>query len=150
MKHKMKILVPVGFNEKPEELLDKAVSVAKKYNASIYVLHVIADMPKLTFYYDAYRLWENFRDSAIIETMDVLKKYIARMKESYNDIEPLVEVGEPATTILTKAEELNIDLIIMGHHIRTGLSHIIHQNTCERVVRHSSRPVLVLYLTEEP
>jgi hypothetical protein len=31
MKHKMKILVPVGFNEKPEELLDKAVSVAKKY-----------------------------------------------------------------------------------------------------------------------
>jgi nucleotide-binding universal stress UspA family protein len=78
------------------------------------------------------------------------KKIHCTMKESYNDIEPLVEVGEPATTILTKAEELNIDLIIMGHHIRTGLSHIIHQNTCERVVRHSSRPVLVLYLTEEP
>lgn len=146
---KLKFLVAVGFSEKPEDVLDKAIEVAAKYKAYVYVLHVITEMPKLTFYYDAYRLWENFRDSAVVEAMDLLKKHIAKMKEQYNDIEPVVEVGDPGTTIIEKAEQFNADLIIMGHHVRKGLNHVMHQNSCERVVRYSKRPVLTFYIDKE-
>jgi nucleotide-binding universal stress UspA family protein len=146
---KLKFLVAVGFSESPEDVLDKAVEVAEKYKAHVYILHVITEMPKLTFYYDAYRLWENFRDSAVVEAMDLLKKHIAKMKEQYNNIEPVVEVGDPGTTILEKAEELDVDLIIMGHHVRKGLNHVMHQNSCERVVRYSKRPVLTFYIEKD-
>ncbi len=146
---KLKFLVAVGFSERPEDVLDKAVEVAEKYNAHIYILHVITEMPKLTFYYDAYRLWESFRDSAVVEAMDLLKKHIAKMKEQYKDIEPLVEVGDPGTTILEKSDELDADLIIMEHHVRKGLNHVMHQNSCERVVRFSKRPVLTFYIEKD-
>lgn len=143
---KLKFLVAVGFSERPEDVLDKAIEIAAKYKAHVYVIHVITEMPKLTFYYDAYRLWENFRDSAVVEAMDLLKKHIAKMKEQYKDIEPVVEVGDPGTTILEKADEFDVDLIILGHHVRKGLTHVMHQNSCERVVRYSKRPVLTFYI----
>ncbi len=146
---KLKFLVPVGFSESPEDVLDKAVEVARKYKAHVYALHVITEMPKLTFYYDAYRLWENFRDSAVVEAMDLLKKHIAKMKDRYEDIEPVVEVGDPGTTILDKADELDVDLIIMGHHVRKGLTHVMHQNSCERVVRYAKKPVLTFNIQKE-
>ena len=146
---KKNFLVAVGFSEKPQDVLDKAVSIAEKYKAKVYILHVITEMPKLTFYYDAYRLWENFRDSAIVEAMDLLKKHIAKMKEQYKEIEPIVEVGDPGTTILEKADELDVDLIIMGHHVRKGLNHVMHQNSCERVIRYSRRPVLTFYIEKD-
>lgn len=149
MKEKKKYLMAVGFSEKPEDVLEKGIQFAKKFGAYVYVLHVITEMPKLTFYYDAYRLWENFRDSAIVETMDLLKKHITKIKEEYKDIEPLVEVGDPGTTILEKAEELDVDLIILGHHVRKGLTHVMHQNSCERVVRFAKRPVLIFNIESE-
>ena len=144
-----KFLVAIGFSEKPEDVLDKAIQIAEKFKAKVYILHVITEMPKLTFYYDAYRLWENFRDSAVVEAMDLLKKYIARMKDQYSAIDPVVEVGDPGTVILEKADELDVDMIIMGHHVRKGLTHVMHQNSCERVVRYSRRPVLTFYVGEE-
>jgi len=146
---KLKFLVAVGFSEKPEDVLARAVEVARKYKAKVYTIHVIAEMPKLTFYYDAYRLWEDFRDSAVTEAMDLMKKYIGKMAEDYRNIEPIIEVGDPGIKILEKAEELDVDLIIMGHHVRTGLTHILHQNSCERVVRHAKKPVLMFNVVEE-
>ena len=146
---RLKFLVAVGFSEQPQDVLEKAVEVARKYNAKIYTIHVIAEMPKLTFYYDAYRLWDDFRDSAVTEAMDLMKRYIGKMAEDYRDIEPIIEVGDPGIKILEKSEELDADLIIMGHHVRTGLTHILHQNSCERVVRFSKRPVLTFYIEKD-
>jgi len=148
-KEKLKFLVAVGFSEKPQDVLEKAVEVARKYKAEIYAIHVIAEMPKLTFYYDAYRMWEDFRENASAEAMEIMKKYIGKMDEDYRDIVPIIEVGDPGVKILEKAAELNVDLIIMGHHVRSGLTHILHQNSCEHVVRHSQKPVLIFNVAEE-
>lgn len=56
----------------------------------------------------------------------------------------LVAIGfsEMPQEILKKAEELDVSFIIMGHHSRSGFNHILHQNSCERVVRYSKKPVL--------
>jgi universal stress protein A len=146
---KMKFLVAVGFSENPQDVLEKAVMTAGKYKAKVCALHVIAEMPKLTFYYDAYRLWDDFRESAVTEALELLRKYTGKYAQSYGEIETLVEVGDPASKILEKAEEIDADLIIMGHHVRSGLSHMLHQNSCERVVRYSKRPVLVFNVSED-
>ncbi len=146
---KLKFLVAIGFSEKPQDVLEKAVEVARKYRARLYAIHIIAEMPKLTFYYDAYRLWEDFRESAVTEAMDLMKRYIGKMAEDYRDIEPIIEVGDPGVKILEKAEELDVDMIIMGHHVRSGLTHILHQNSCERIVRYSKKSVLIFNITGE-
>lgn len=146
---KLKFLVAICFTEKPREVLEKAVKVARKYRAKLYAIHIIAEIPKLDFYYDTYKLWEDFRESAMIEAMDILKKYIDLMDEDYRDIEPVIGSGDPGNEILKKADELDADLIIMGHHLRSGISHILHQNSCEHVVRYSRKPVLTFNLLED-
>ena len=145
----LKFLVAIGFSERPQEVLEKAVKIARKFRAKLYAIHVIAEMPKLVFYYDTYKLWEDFRESAMVEAMDILKKFISLMADDYKDIEPVIGIGDPGDEILKKADEIGADLIIMGHHLRSGFNHILHQNSCERVVRFSKKPVLTFNLEDD-
>ncbi len=147
-KNTKKILIPLGFDESPEAVLGKAIVVADQIKAKIFVIHVISELPRLDFYFDTYRLWEDFRDSAVKESLEILKSYVAKYQSEYPDMEAIVEVGEPAAKVLEKSEELDVDLIIMGHHVRKGLNHILHLNTCEHVVRFSKKPVLTFYIED--
>ncbi|HKR04900.1 MAG TPA: universal stress protein [Bacteroidia bacterium] len=54
--------------------------------------------------------------------------------------------GIPKNEILTTAADWNADIIVVGTHSRTGLSHLILGSTSEYVVRHSKVPVMVVPL----
>jgi len=142
-----KILVALDFTEKPEEILKRSLSVAEKYDAKIFIVHVIEDMPKISFYSDAYKLWEEFRDKAVKETIEKINKYILELSREFNfkDIEAIVEVGDSATRIVEQAEKVDADLIILGNHGRKGIKHFIHRNVCLHVIRMTTRPVLTFY-----
>lgn len=42
------------------------------------------------------------------------------------------------------AREMKADLIVMGSHGRTGLSHVVIGSVAEAVVRYASCPILVI------
>ena len=144
----MKMLVALGFTEQPKAVLAKAIEIARQFEAEVYVMHVITEMPKLNFYYDAYKLWEDFRDSAVKETLDLMNSYIAKVAGDYENIDLIIDVGEPSVKINAKAEELDVDVVVMGHHVRKGIRHVIHQNNCEKVVRFAKKPVLSFYVDD--
>jgi nucleotide-binding universal stress UspA family protein len=150
MAEKLKIMVALDFSENPEEILKRALSVARKYEAHIFTVHVIEEMPRMSFYYDAYKLWEEFRDNAVKETLKKMNQYIAKLGEDFHDIESIIEVGDPCERILELSDKLDINLIIVGHHIRTGmLSQVIYRNISEKIVRLSKVPVLTFPINDE-
>jgi universal stress protein A len=51
--------------------------------------------------------------------------------------------GQPADAIVTKANEIDVDVIVMATHGRSGLSHLLAGSVAESVIRRSARPVLV-------
>lgn len=55
-----------------------------------------------------------------------------------------VEEGKPYEPILKVAEEWEADLIILGTHGRTGLSHLLMGSVAEKVVRHSTKPLFIV------
>jgi Universal stress protein family len=55
-----------------------------------------------------------------------------------------VRIGRPFHEIVTLAEALHIDLIIVATHGHTGLKHVFLGSTAERVIRHAPCPVLVV------
>jgi nucleotide-binding universal stress UspA family protein len=55
-----------------------------------------------------------------------------------------VEEGKPFEEILKVAEEWQADLIVLGTHGRTGLSHLLMGSVAERVIRHSKKPLLII------
>ncbi len=147
MKKKMNILVALKFVEDPERLLEKSRIMSIDKDASIYLVHVLQDMPRMSFYSDAYRLWEEFRDTAVKETLKKMNTYIKKLSVMYPDIEPIVDVGDPAEIIVKCADKLKADLVVVGNQPqRGGITSVIHQHTGEKIVRLSKRPVLSVYL----
>jgi nucleotide-binding universal stress UspA family protein len=57
----------------------------------------------------------------------------------------IVETSDdPAATIIDYARAAAIDLIVMGTHGRTGMSHLLDGSVAERVVRTAPCPVLTV------
>jgi nucleotide-binding universal stress UspA family protein len=65
-------------------------------------------------------------------TMDVL------------EVETIVIKGIPFHEIINAATEIGADLIVIGTHGRTGLSHVVMGSVAEKVVRKASCPVLTV------
>ena len=52
--------------------------------------------------------------------------------------------GRAADEIVIQAKEDKVDLVVMGSHGRSGLSHLLVGSVAESVVRHAPCPVLVV------
>lgn len=60
------------------------------------------------------------------------------------DVDTVAYVGRPAPTILEYAKAGGFDLIVMGTHGRTGLSHLITGSVAEQVLRAAPCAVLTV------
>jgi universal stress protein A len=63
--------------------------------------------------------------------------------------EKAVRHGKASVQIIKMAREMKADLIVMGSHGRTGLSHVIIGSVAEAVIRHAHCPVLVVRDTDQ-
>ena len=57
---------------------------------------------------------------------------------------PKVTAGKTADAILRTAHDEDVDLIVMGTHGRTGLSHTLLGSVAEAVMHHAECPVLMV------
>jgi len=60
------------------------------------------------------------------------------------EVETIVVKGVPFNEIINAATEINVDLIVIGTHGRTGLSHVMLGSVAEKVVRKATCPVLTV------
>jgi nucleotide-binding universal stress UspA family protein len=60
------------------------------------------------------------------------------------EISKRIEVGDVPSTICRIAEELSVDVIVVGSHGRTGIKRFFLGSVSEHVVRHAPCPVLVI------
>jgi len=59
-------------------------------------------------------------------------------------VDKRIEVGDVDATICRVAEQLGVDVIVVGSHGRTGLSRLFLGSVSEHVLRHAPCPVLVV------
>lgn len=143
------VLLALDLTEKPEEIISRVFSRLKCGGARLYIIHVIQDISRVSLYTDAYMLWEQYRERACKDTIIRLNDYIKGLGDIFQDIQPLVEVGDPAEIISRKANELGVDLIVLGNHCRHGIQHLLHRNTAEKVMRLSGREVMSFYICQD-
>lgn len=140
-----RILVPVDLSEPSRAALDYANGLARAFDASIDVLHVaevpsfvpLANLPEVRG--DDLSLVELVRSQAEQALSTFLDEAAGR---GINVRHPRVELGTPAQVIVQHAKTFQHDLIVIGTHGRTGLSHALIGSVAERVIRHAPCPVL--------
>jgi nucleotide-binding universal stress UspA family protein len=138
------ILVPIDFS-KPSEYASKvAARIAKKTNATIYLIHLI-ELPRGVMDMGAGSSY------SIPESMLYLRKIrkkILRFKDDIfsNDIkvEYFIKLNNPFEGIQKYADKIDADLIIMGSKGHSIFEEILIGSNTEKVVRSSKRPVLIV------
>lgn len=70
----------------------------------------------------------------------------ARFDELLDEIR--IEEGQPAQVVLDVAQEMDVDLIIMGSHRHTVLEDAVLGSTTHKVLHKANRPVLVVRIPE--
>ena len=138
-----KILVPLDGSKVAEGVLPHAKSLAYSEGAELILLTVGAN-PALDYAFSD----PGLAQQAIQEQEDRSSKYImeieAQLKSAGFKTSTQMRVGSVADVILGVAEELQVDVIAMSTHGRTGPARWLLGSIAERVVRNSNIPVLLI------
>ena len=138
-----RILVPVDFSPRSAKTLQRALPIARRFHASIVLLHVVQ-----TNYFVTNDEYVAFDYPALISEMrSTAKKELATLAGSVSKwcrVTTVMETGHPGNLIVETASKLNIDLIIISTHGRTGIQRALLGSTAEFVVRHAHCPVLAV------
>ena len=119
-----RILVPFDFGAASEAALMCAKELALRFNAHLFLLHVLEDEVRLS----------NAREQ--------LDSALNRYERERFKVSLEVRVGAVADSISAFARENVVDLIVMGAHDRGGATRTLASNTAERLVRTAPCPVL--------
>jgi universal stress protein A len=138
------ILVPCDFSAYSEKALSWAMALGESWNAQVLVVHVVPrpGYPPhlLGSSFNAAEFEARLRAEAEAQAQEV----VVHIGNTAVPIDTQVVIGEPFSLICHLAEQEKTDLIVMGSHGRTGLSHVLLGSVAEQVVRHASCPVLVV------
>ncbi len=136
-----KILVAYDGSEASVKALELAAKLAKAHNAKLYILHVV---PVPEDYADCYEYPEIL--SRIFERGKQLLEKAKQIVQSSAgiDAETVIDKGDPGKRIVEKAEELGVDLIVVGSTGKGGLRKLILGSVSEKVAKSSSKPVLIV------
>ncbi len=134
-----KILCPIDFDENSMVALDYACRLAKENDATLYVMHsVFVPVSAPGFPMVPYPVVSEAPSKLQLEQ-------IARERlGSEIRYELLARTGRPDEAVNQAAEELDVDLIVMATHGRTGVARLFLGSVAEHVVRGSKRPVLTI------
>lgn len=143
-----RLLVPVDLSETSDLVLDQAAALAGKAGASVDVLYGFEVPDVVPIDLRTSETTSGLQSlTALVEeeARRRLAHFVTRASERGVVIaHTFTEVGPPARTILETARKGRHDLIVMGTHGRTGLSHMVLGSVAEKVVRQAKCPVLTL------
>lgn len=137
------ILCPIDYSVYSEMALKYAIEFAEKYQAKLYLVHVLDIRVYDINDPDLYNV--NIVDEETIHKLrERLLKCVNEDTKNKISVEAIVIQGVPFAEIIRAAKDYKIDLIVLGTHGRTGLSHAIMGSVAEKVVRKAPCPVLTI------
>lgn len=128
------ILVATDLSARSDRALERAVLLARTHDARLIVLHVMdEDLPSAAL--------DRVSEAARDEIMQQLRAVgPAGGKGTAVEVVP----GKDYRDIIARADEIGADLVITGTHRNDAGNKPITGTTMDRVIRHGTRPVLVV------
>jgi nucleotide-binding universal stress UspA family protein len=126
-----RILVPIDFTETSDKALDFALELAERFEAQVTAMHAY-EIPVI-----------GFPDGALVATVDIatriqeagrkgLDAAVAARSGRGIKLDSILREGRAWEEIKTLAEELPVDLIVIGTHGRRGLARAPRERGRER------------------
>ena len=148
-----KVLIALDYDPTAQKVAEQGFSMAKSMNAEVILLHVITDP---VFYsnagYSPIMGFNGYMDMGPVQldSVEGLKnaslQYLEKSKQHLGDnaIRTIVKEGDFADTILEIAKEEHANIIVLGSHSRKWLENIVMGSVTEKVLHHTSIPLLIV------
>lgn len=133
------VLLATDFSECSARALGYALGIASRYQSQLYLFHCVDPTP--------YNLVEPL---ALQTTCDDARRELARLVSDLRrdgrsknvEVRVVVEAGDLGVVLPRAVEELDLGLIVVGTHGRTGWRKLVLGSVAEAVVDQASCPVL--------
>jgi nucleotide-binding universal stress UspA family protein len=151
-----KILVPVDGSSHSEKALKYAISIAKEYNGTICLIHIVSTSPLVSAPISEVGIpgaVSGLPTSAlslkVIEGMrkageKILTKYEAAVKAEGIPVTCVLDDGNPVERIVKTAEEGKYSLIVMGARGISKVKALLLGSVSDGVCRKAPCPVLII------
>lgn len=140
------ILFPTDFSSTAREAQQYAMELVEKFGATLHLLHVVPEviMPLP----DSSTSWTIPEANINQHIEDANKQLLREVGETWagsHQVQRTTTFGFVVDEIVKYAKEHEIDLIVLGTHGRTGLSHLLLGSVAEKTVRMATCPVLTVH-----
>ena len=139
-----KILVPIDFSPCSQKALQYAVPLARRFGASITLLHVVEPIVYSMDYGYGPVSRQIPNETMLKQTRTKLNSLGKKIAGSPHLAETIVRTGAVYFEIAEVARAREIDLIILGTRGCGEVNHLVIGSTAEKVVRHAPCPIFVV------
>lgn len=137
-----RIIIPTDGSEENDEVVEEGLYLARMLGSKVKVLFVV-DTGSLSGLPpdDMITTLEGQIETKANEILDDIEE---RADNWGIPFQRSIQKGAPSEIIISEAEEN--ELIVMGHHTRSGLSRLLTGSTAQKVIRKADCPVMVIRL----
>jgi len=134
-----RILVPLDGSPMAESVLPVAVAIAGCTSATVILLHIIEDRPPKTVHGEPHL-------TNIPESQHYLEEVASRLlpdiQVEYHVHD--VEENDVAQSVADHAAELNVDMIVLCTHGRSGPRRVVWGSIAQQVLKRVNAPLLII------
>ena len=136
------VLVATDFSPTAKAGVDWAIEIAREHGARIRLVHGLLLANRMTDYVPAP---PDFTEALQAAAAARLEEVCDRVRGAGLEVSSDLRLGLPSQAILEAVKEDEADLLVIGTRGLTGVSHLLLGSTAERVVQHSTCPVLSVH-----
>ena len=139
-----KILLPIDLKPTSTSILDYAVNIASRYEATLFLLHINEDnIPENRLVMSRTNISSLKRDS-IEDSMQSQANIDKLIKNIQVEYKVIIKDGEIIDIINSVADEIKPNLVIIGNNGHDELSDYILGTTAMNLVKNIKHPVLIV------
>lgn len=142
------IMVAVDFNDSIGELMVYADLLAQKFDSKVWVLHVAEPEPDFIGYEPGPQYIRDIKAEEYREEHRNLQEICKNFVSSTVKAEALLIQGSTVETVMSEAQKLKIDLLIVGTHKHSFLHNLLQENVSMELVKKAEIPMLTIPIEE--
>ena len=140
------ILVAIDIGEEEEMLIQKAIELAKRFQAKIWLIHVSAPDPDFVSFEAGPQSVRDTRAETLHKENRIIGLLTDKIKSEGLETTGLLIKGPTIEVILQESEKLKADLLIIGHKTHGFIEKIIRGSVSGGVLQSSKIPVMTVPL----
>ena len=141
-----KILYPTDFSDVSKKALDYIKQLKEAGTKEVVVLHVIdtREIEHISHIPEISITEEELEKRKEENAKEEMSPIVTDLEKSGFAVKTRIEKGIPFTGILKAEEDENVSVVVIGSHGKSCISEMLLGSVSEKVIRKSTKPVLVV------